>query len=128
MLIFFHGNLINKEGHVPELIKKYLCVICGNREIIESMTKHMFEGDVPDVSNCDFSTYSEHKISGGKLLANRPALNWTRLYFSKLENEPLSKVPGGICGKCLITNWAICNLSESGNINFVDEKNLKNSK
>lgn len=113
---------------MPELVKKYLCVICRNREVIESMTEHIFEGDVPDVSNCDFSSYFDHKISGGKLLANKPALNWTRLHFFKPENESLSKVPGGICSKCLITNGAVCNLSEGGNISFVDEKNLKNSK
>lgn len=113
---------------MPALTKKYLCVVCGKGEIVESIVEHVMEGDVPDVSNCDFSTYSDHKVSNGKLLANRPRVGWKTLHFQSGRDLPVSDTPGGICTSCLDSNPAVWLLSRGGHINFVDEKSLKNSK
>ena len=108
------------------LIKKYLCVVCSKKEIIESIIEHTLEGDVPDISNCDFSTYSDHIVINGKLLANRPELNWKNLYFKSYSELPISEAPGGICNDCLRGNQTVATLAGNKHINFADENNLKN--
>ncbi|MEX1064116.1 MAG: hypothetical protein WD898_00690 [Candidatus Paceibacterota bacterium] len=88
--------------------KVYKCALCENL-INEERTQKMFEGDVPDVNNCDLSTYSEHRTVGGKLFRIRPTLGWISEALSSLsESTPV----GGICDSCLTGNETVKTLEK----------------
>ena len=77
--------------------KRWLCVVCGTgRQIVERCIEHTFEGEPPDQSNCDLSTYGEISVEGGRLLADRPMQYW------HLDYRNADAIPaGGVCDACL---------------------------
>lgn len=108
------------------LIKKYLCIVCKKQEIIERMTKHPYEGEVPDQSNCDFSTYSHHEVIGGNLLKNRPGQTWGWLTLMRYREHDETIPMGGICDLCL-HDEVIAGLVSGKHINFTDEEDMRKS-
>ena len=57
--------------------KRWACVVCKKKGIAESRVEHRLPADeVPDVGGCDYSTYTDHKVTGGKLLEVRPDVPW----------------------------------------------------
>lgn len=79
-------------------VKKYLCVVCRRHEVVESRVEHRIPYDeVPDVGGCDYSKYTDHKITGGWLLEDRPDVPWGCPVQAILLEGPL----GGICNGCL---------------------------
>lgn len=102
-------------------VKRYGCVVCKTAEITEQITEHRYEGDIPDVSNCDLSKYSDHIALGGKLFLSRPNVDWN---FDWRDALPTKKLPmGGVCDPCL-NNEVVIALVESGNLQFASEKDL----
>lgn len=78
----------------------YLCVVCEKNKIVASCTEETYEGLMPDQSNCDLSTYKDHKVLGGKLLW-RPR-NSSDYNYGYMEQCLVGKPPfGGICEACL---------------------------
>ena len=53
---------------------------------------------IPDQANCDFSTYDEYSVVGGRLFEERPKQGWT----FKFEIKTVTPT-GGICTKCIAT-------------------------
>lgn len=80
--------------------RKYLCAVCRGNEIKECRTEHTFEGEPPDQSNCDLSTYSGYEVRGGRLFASRP-----KGHYMSLTQMP-AKIIGGICNACLESDIA----------------------
>jgi len=96
-------------------VKKWKCVVCKKKAVVESRFEHRLPADeVPDVGGCDYSTYTDHKVTGGKLLENRPDIPWDWALTSLISNSPL----GGICTECLKTDTI---KALSPNITFADE-------
>ncbi len=84
------------------LVKPYGCVVCSKNVITHLTTEHLYEGEVPDQSNCDFSTYSDPKVFGGKLLMSRPRAETIRLPIGTTHKKDWGVLaPGGICENCL---------------------------
>lgn len=86
-------------------VKKYLCVVCRRKTIVESRIEHPCDPDaVPDVGGCDYSTYTDHKIEDGWLLEKRPNIPWEYSSSQKPKHswqESIPKDVGGICNDCL---------------------------
>ena len=84
------------------LTKRYLCVLCERNEILHKCDEKMLdEGCVPDISSCDFSSYSNPHITGGLLfeIKNRPRVV---VESGALKTVGRKKPPiGGICDICL---------------------------
>ena len=76
-------------------MKFWKCALCDAHGIAEHRTEHTFEGEVPDESNCDLSTYTGYLIVGGKLFADRPEMPWRPV--ADVQTGPV----GGICHSCL---------------------------
>jgi hypothetical protein len=79
-------------------IKFWRCALCEVHGIAEHRTEHTYEGEVPDQSSCDFSTYDDHIVVGGRLFADLPERPWRRVD----KTDPSTDDPvGGICHSCL---------------------------
>lgn len=76
----------------------YLCVVCEKNKIVASCTEETYEGLVPDQSNCDLSTYKNHKAAGGRLLGAPKNAHEYRCYQPSASGRPQF---GGICDECL---------------------------
>lgn len=100
-----------------ERFKIYLCVVCDKGEIIERITEHTIsEYEVPDISNCDFSNYDNYRVIGGKLLLNRPNIEWKSEHRKRDQKRPL----GGVCDMCL-SHPIVVGLRIGGHILFDPE-------
>lgn len=92
--------------------KAWLCAVCFSNVITESRIEHTCDPSaVPDVGGCDYSTYTDHKVTGGKLFEKRVDIPWDKF------PEPKYFV-GGICNCCLKTNTIVLLLP---NITFAEE-------
>lgn len=92
-------NTVKEKGDLR--VKRYLCVVCKKKAVVESRNEHRIPDDeVPDVGGCDYSTYTDHKVTGGKLLENHPDVRWDWALTSLISDAPL----GGICTDCLKTD------------------------
>lgn len=103
-------------------VRRYLCIICKNTPVFERITEHTCEGEIPDQSNCDLSTYSDHRIVGGKLLSNRPIVPW-EIVLPNFGHSEAATSPGGICHFCLATDEIVAKLVKDGHIRFVTLEN-----
>ena len=111
-------------------IRKYLCIACKKSEIVERMTEHTYEGEIPDQNNCDLSSYSGHVVIGGKLLLNRPSPNWQLLsvHLINIKSGPSPTPPeGGICEDCLKDDTLYA-LATTGHIRFASPDDLRKSR
>ncbi len=80
-----------------EETRRWRCVLCS--EVVrETRLAQTHEGEVPDQSNCDLSTYSQSIVSNGRLLAGRPQQYW-RPSVSIQDSDPIPE--GGLCIHCL---------------------------
>lgn len=82
------------------LTKRYLCTLCKKNEILHQCDEEMLdERSVPDQSNCDFSHYSNSRVTGGRLLWNRQRAKVESVLPRTNGKE---KLPiGGVCHTCL---------------------------
>jgi hypothetical protein len=100
------------------ITKRYLCAVCKQNEIRHETTEDTYEGSVPDQSNCDLSSYSNSRVSGGRLFKNRPTTKTDSLYFKPMADEKTP--PGGICSGCL-ENETVKSIIAANAIIFDDE-------
>ncbi len=90
--------------------KKYLCVVCKQNEITESVANLM--NPWFDPSNYLFVPRLpidiDYRIEGGRLISSRPKIVWN-------SKEVL---PGGICDKCL-QNEAVKAIIDGGYLHLI---------
>ena|SRR3989344_5407019 len=107
-------------------IKRYLCISCKQATIIQRMIEHPCQGEIPDQSNCDLSTYNGQEVIGGNLLKNRPKSNWEWVSRWLSESKSKDEKPpiGGICELCLVADETIALLTKDGHINFATPEDI----
>ncbi|MBI2063187.1 MAG: hypothetical protein HYT61_03040 [Candidatus Yanofskybacteria bacterium] len=88
--------------------KNYLCAICRKNQISKKRICELFEGGGGfdgDIFGFDPISYTDYRIEGGKLFAERPDLFWesdTKRKLDELLKTPKKEPPiGGICTECL---------------------------
>ncbi len=97
-------------------IKRYLCVVCEEREIIESIASKNVH-----LSRATRASYLE----GGSLLEHKPKIDWENPFLP--EDKKPKPPKGAICSQCL-KNKIIEKLTKGGHILFDESLFIREQK